>query len=123
VYDVTENKEYLDMAEPIFEELVDKAQPCKCGGIWWNMNPPLKATPIANSLFISAAAHLAKRVPAKKAYYLKWAQGSWDWFFHKRLIRKNWLVANGMKAANNCFIGGGHHNYYTYNQVISHLVS
>jgi len=111
------------MSGSIFKDLVDKAQPCMCGGIWWSMNPTQKAASIANSLFISAAAHLANRVPAKKAYYLKWAQGNWDYFFHKGLVCENWLVADAMKASNNCFVDGGHHNYYISNQVTCHLVS
>ncbi|KAJ6120466.1 Six-hairpin glycosidase [Penicillium sp. IBT 18751x] len=111
-YDVTEDNQYLQLAEGIFDGLT-KAWGTRCsnGGIPWNpSNDYVNA--ITNELFLSTAAHLANRVPSKKDYYVDWAQKEWNWFLAQDFIGENNTINDGL--LDNCQNNGA--TVWSYNQ-------
>ncbi|KAK3069408.1 hypothetical protein LTS18_000339, partial [Coniosporium uncinatum] len=60
VYDVTRNKQHLQAAIAIFEDMAAAYDTTPCGGLWWD-KPHTYINAIANELFLSVAAHLANR--------------------------------------------------------------
>jgi predicted alpha-1,6-mannanase (GH76 family) len=68
---------------------------CSNGGIYWNtIHSYINAIP--NELFLSTAAHLANRVPAKQSYYVDWAEKEWNWFLASGMINDQNLVNDGL---------------------------
>lgn len=67
---------------------------------------------IANELYLSVAASLANRVPAKKDYYLDIAKTQWGWFKDSGMINKDNLVNDGLTE--DCKNNGM--QTWTYNQ-------
>jgi predicted alpha-1,6-mannanase (GH76 family) len=115
-YDVTGNKAYLAMGESIFADMAAAWDDTCSGGIWWSRDKKYKNA-IANELFLSVAAHLANRVPAKKAEYAKWADREWTWFAATGMINARGLVNDGLKidpATKSCTNNG--HKTWSYNQ-------
>lgn len=112
-YDVTEDNQYLQLAEGIFHGLVcmnlffhrililitsqTKAWGTRCGGggIPWNPTSTY-VNAITNELFLSTAAHLANRVPLKRDYYVEWAQKEWNWFAAQGFIGENNTINDGL---------------------------
>lgn len=94
-YDVTQNTEYLTLAEGIFKA-VTKAWPTSCGngGIWWSWKKEY-ANAIANELFFSTAAHLANRAQ-DKAYYVDWAEKELNWFLGTGMINERGTINDGL---------------------------
>jgi hypothetical protein len=94
-YDVTQNAEYLTLAEGIFEA-VTKSWPTSCGngGIWWSWEEEY-ANAIANELFFSTAAHLANRAQ-DKAYYIDWAEKELNWFLGTGMINERGTINDGL---------------------------
>ncbi|KAJ5752576.1 hypothetical protein N7520_009493 [Penicillium odoratum] len=111
-YDVTEEPRYLQLAEGIFSALTDAwGTRCGGGGIPWNpSNTYVNA--ITNELFLSAAAHLANRVPSRKSYYVDWAQKEWNWFMAQGFIGENNTINDGL--LDNCQNNGA--TVWSYNQ-------
>ncbi|KAJ5204302.1 uncharacterized protein N7498_005181 [Penicillium cinerascens] len=111
-YDVTEDNQYLQLAEGIFDDLT-KAWGTRCsgGGIPWNpSNTYVNA--ITNELFLSTAAHLANRVYSRKQYYVDWAQKEWNWFVAQGFIGANNTINDGLLQ--NCQNNGA--TVWSYNQ-------
>jgi predicted alpha-1,6-mannanase (GH76 family) len=120
-YDITQNSEYLSLAEGIFSALT-KAWPTNCsdGGIWWSYKQTY-VNAIANELFLSVAAHLANRVDEeRKDIYVDWAMRELDWFLDSGMINEEGTVNDGLDAdcENNGF------TTWSYNQgvILSGLV-
>lgn len=68
---------------------------CGGGGIPWNPTDSY-INAITNELFLSAAAHLANRVPSKKKEYVSWAIREWDWFAAQGFIGENNTINDGL---------------------------
>jgi predicted alpha-1,6-mannanase (GH76 family) len=111
-WDATQETEYLELAEGIFEDLTQQwPTSCGNGGIWWS-SPHNVINAIANELFFSLAAHLANRVPNNKEYYVSWAQKEWSWFQASGMINPQNLINDGLTPS--CENNGG--QVWTYNQ-------
>jgi predicted alpha-1,6-mannanase (GH76 family) len=110
-YDVTKNKDYLNTATGIFNDMVHTGANATCGGVWWRKKEPKGATAIANGLFISLAAHLANRQP-NKSYYVNWAKKELAWFETAGFLKQDSRVQDSLDVKNGCKPIGG---YWTYN--------
>ena len=112
-YDLTHQQQYLQMAVSIFDDMAKGWDDTCSGGIWWSKDRKYKNA-IANELFLSIAAHLAKRSKNQKqrAQYLEWAQREWQWFSHTGMINSSHQINDGLdaKCANN------HQTTWSYNQ-------
>jgi predicted alpha-1,6-mannanase (GH76 family) len=108
--DLTEHVRYRDAAEVIFAHSLGGWDDRCGGGLWWNENRDYKNA-ITNELFLTAAALLAARVPAKPEYR-DWALREWEWLHASGLIGPSGLVNDGLTAA--CANNGG--TTWTYNQ-------
>ena len=99
VYDLTHRKQYLRMADSIFEDMAGGWDGTCSGGIWWSKDRKYKNA-IANELFLSVAAHLLLRATNdnQRAGYLSWAQREWQWFSHSGMINSSHQVNDGLNA-------------------------
>lgn len=112
-YDVTHRAQYLDMSESIFANMAGGWSNTCGGGIWWSKDRTYKNA-IANELFLSVAAHLARRATDAKsrADYQTWAEREWAWFEHSGMINSSHLINDGLNA--HC--ENNHKTTWTYNQ-------
>jgi predicted alpha-1,6-mannanase (GH76 family) len=111
-YDVTHRKEYLRMAESIFEDMAGGWDDTCGGGIWWNKDRRYKNA-IANELYLSVAAHLAERERgASRAQHVAWAQKEWVWFQQSGMINGDHLINDGL--TNDC--KNNERTTWSYNQ-------
>ncbi|OCL11865.1 glycoside hydrolase family 76 protein [Glonium stellatum] len=111
-YDLTGNRDYLNTAITIFDDMTTGwSTPCK-GGIWWDKSKTYISA-ISNELFLSVAAHLANRVPSQKANCISWAQAEWNWFSHSGVINSANTINDGINKTT-CANNGG--TVFTYNQ-------
>ena len=94
-YDVTQNIQYLQLAEGIFGR-VTKAWPTRCGngGIFWSWKEDYMNA-IANELFLSTAAHLANRAENKDTY-VAWAESTLNWFLNSGMINEQGTINDGL---------------------------
>lgn len=111
VWDNTKDDVYLEAASDIFEDMVSTGANASCGGIWWNKDHTA-VNSIANTLFISVAAHLANRKP-NGAYYLAWAKKQWAWFLNSGLINSDNNINDGLDLAT---CKNNNDTIWTYNQ-------
>lgn len=112
-YDWTQDTRYLDMARSIFDDMTTGWDDVCRGGIYWK-KPNIYKNAIANELFLSVAAHLAKRTtdPDQQANYLSWAQREWQWFFQSGMINSQNLINDGLNSS----CQNNHGTTWTYNQ-------
>jgi predicted alpha-1,6-mannanase (GH76 family) len=112
-YEVTHDARYLEMAEQIFADMTTGWDETCGGGIWWK-KPKQYKNAIANELFLSVAANLARLTQdaGKKATYLDWAQREWKWFAASGMINSEHLVNDGLDAE--CH--NNRRTAWTYNQ-------
>ncbi|KAK1755827.1 hypothetical protein QBC47DRAFT_299742 [Echria macrotheca] len=114
-WDLTHEPRYLDMAESIFEDMHNGTDDVCGGGIWWSKERKYKNA-IANELYLSVAASLSNRVPARKAQYVDLAKRSWAWFKSSGMINKQNLINDGLTInANGTCVNNGF-NTWSYNQ-------
>jgi predicted alpha-1,6-mannanase (GH76 family) len=100
-YDVTSNSTYLTLAEGIFIAVSRTwGTYCSDGGIYWSWEKKY-VNAIANELFFSTAAHLARRVQGgkEKAVYLNWAERSLNWFLGSGMINEHGTINDGLTEA------------------------
>jgi predicted alpha-1,6-mannanase (GH76 family) len=98
-FDVTHHAPYLNMAESIFADMTGGWDNTCGGGIWWKKDRHYKNA-IANELFLSVAAHLAKRTRGEKRNtYLVWAKRERSWFDASGMINDDTLVNDGLTPA------------------------
>jgi predicted alpha-1,6-mannanase (GH76 family) len=111
-YDWTGDTRYLAMAESIFADMTGGWDATCNGGIWWSKARTYKNA-IANELFLSVAARLARRTPIERqAAYLNWATREWQWFAASGMINAHSLINDGLNSA--CQNNGA--TTWTYNQ-------
>ncbi|KAF2451904.1 glycoside hydrolase family 76 protein [Karstenula rhodostoma CBS 690.94] len=96
-YDVTQDKEYLTLAESIFAAVATTwGTNCGKGGIYWSWQKDY-VNAIANELFLSTAAHLANRAN-DKASYVAWAKKEIDWFTTSGMINQRFTINDGLTS-------------------------
>ncbi|OAQ69023.1 glycosyl hydrolase [Pochonia chlamydosporia 170] len=93
-YDVAGDKEYLQAAIDIFKDMQTGRDTNCGGGIWWSKKKTYVAS-IANELYLSVAASLARRVP-QNSTYKKIAIDQWNWFEKTGLINSKKLINDGL---------------------------
>ncbi len=117
-YDVTGDRQYLSVAQSIFEDMAAGWDSTTCGGgIWWNKDRKYKNA-IANELFLSVSTRLANHMadPAQKAHYLTWAQMEWQWFSQSGMINQNHLINDGLNSSDPSHCVNNGQAVWSYNQ-------
>ena len=116
-YDLTGKPEYLAMAASIFKDMSGGWDNTCGGGIWWSKQRTYKNA-IANELFFSVAASLARRASGEdKKAAAEWAAKEWSWFRGTGMINRDHLVNDGLiidKADGTCRNNG--RTVWTYNE-------
>lgn len=105
-YDVTQDKEYLTLAENIFNAVATTwGTNCNKGGIYWSWQKDY-VNAIANELFLSTAAHLANRADDKSTY-VDWAKKEIAWFTDSGMINDRGTINDGLTSdcKNNNMVG------------------
>ena len=110
-YDITGNKNYLNMAETTTKYMHNYWDSQCGGGVNWSTAKLYKAS-IANELFLAAAAGLHNRIPGDTTYF-GWAKDEWTWFKGTGLISSN-LVKDGLHVSGCSF----NNATFTYNQAV-----
>ncbi|RAL14768.1 glycoside hydrolase family 76 protein [Aspergillus homomorphus CBS 101889] len=110
-YDLTQDVKYLNTAADLFADMTTGWN-ATCGGLWWD-KPHTQIGAIENELFLSLAAHLARRLPSQAGYYKDWASTIWSWFSHSGLINDRHTINNGLDLGT-CKNDGG--TVWSYNQ-------
>lgn len=112
-YDLTRDPQYLSMAASIFSDMANGWDSTCGGGIWWSKAKNYKNA-IANELFLSVAAHLARRATSdQRAQYLTWAQKEWSWFKNSGMINSQNLINDGLNLST---CQNNQQNTWSYNQ-------
>ena len=93
-YDLTRDARYLTMAQSIFTDMSGGWDETCGGGIWWSKDRTYKNA-IANELFFSVAAHLARRSRDRERY-AGWAAKEWQWFRQSGMINSENLINDGL---------------------------
>jgi len=117
-YEVTNDLQYLSVAQSIFEDMAAGWDGATCGGgIWWNKDRKYKNA-IANELFLSVATQLANHMadPAQKIHYLTWAQMEWQWFSQSGMINQNHLINDGLNSSDPSHCVNNGQAVWSYNQ-------
>lgn len=95
-YDLSGQQAYLAMAGSIFKDMTGAWDSTCGGGIWWSKDRNYKNA-IANELFFSVAASLARRgTDAERAQAADWAAKEWKWFQASGMINDDHLVNDGL---------------------------
>ncbi|KAI9713411.1 MAG: hypothetical protein M1820_000793 [Bogoriella megaspora] len=112
-YDVTQNGDYLQAAIDTYNDM-QGGNGATCGGHWWNKSDCCN-TAIANELYMSVAAHLAKRTSGDaQSGYIQDAQNEWNWFKNSGLIDADNIIHDGLDLTT-CQVPSGSATF-TYNQ-------
>jgi predicted alpha-1,6-mannanase (GH76 family) len=99
-YDVTGNRDYLELAGRIFADMRAAWDDTSCGGgVWWNPNRDFKNA-VTAELFILLAANLHNRTPGDTEY-LAWAQRAWTWFMGIGMVNDQQLINDGLRDCHN----------------------
>lgn len=110
IYDLTKQRQYLQAAIDIFEDMRN-GWGGTCGGLWWNKQHSYKGA-IENALFLTVAAQLANRA-SNKEFYLHWTWKEWDWFQRTGMINAHHNINNGINLVT-CRNDNG--TVWSYNQ-------
>ncbi|KAJ3465701.1 hypothetical protein MRS44_006359 [Fusarium solani] len=98
-HDAAGDADFLEAAIDLFNDMGTGAgTPCG-GGIYWNKDRKY-VNAIANELYLSVAASLARRVPGNTTY-LEIAKKQWEWFEASGMINKNGLINDGLNGCKN----------------------
>ncbi|KAK9460280.1 glycoside hydrolase [Lipomyces oligophaga] len=116
-YDVTQNPDYLSMAESIFVDMENGTDSVCGGGTWWMKDRQYKNA-IANELYLDVAASLANRVsdPAAKQDYYDIAYNQFYWFINSGMINDEGLVNDGLTVNDDGSCTNNGQPTWTYNQ-------
>ena len=112
-YDLTGDRQYLDMAKVIFVDLCTGWDERCGGGIWWKKDRRYKNA-VANELFLAVAIKLHQRTPDDNGpnSYLNWALKQWEWFKNTGMINDQNLINDGLNR--NC--ENNRRTTWSYNQ-------
>jgi predicted alpha-1,6-mannanase (GH76 family) len=111
-YDITSRSAYLQLAKGIFDVIAQGwGTNCGNGGIYWN-DEKQYVNAIANELFFSTAAHLARRAD-DGMYYAAWAKKSLDWLLASGMQNEQGTINDGLNATT-CANNNG--TVWSYNQ-------
>ncbi|KAK2595303.1 hypothetical protein QQS21_006959 [Conoideocrella luteorostrata] len=92
-FDVSGEKEYLSAAIDVFNDM-QTGGGTPCGGIWWSKKRDY-VNAIANELYLSVAASLARRAPQNETYK-RIAIDQWNWFEKSGMINAQNLINDGL---------------------------
>jgi predicted alpha-1,6-mannanase (GH76 family) len=93
-YDASGDREYLDSAVNIANDMkTGLGGPCN-GGLYWNRDRKY-VNAITNELYLSVLANLANRIPEDPSY-LDQAKAQWQWFDNSGMINKDNLINDGL---------------------------
>ena len=95
---MTGNRQYLQTAQSIFDDMDKAYGTTPCGGMWWDKAHNY-VNAIANELYIDTAAHLATRSQGKNGYYLDKAKTAWAWFQNSGLINADGNINDGLDSS------------------------
>lgn len=109
-YNQTGNKQYLDMAKYIFEDMASSWDDTCGGGIYWK-KPNQYKNAIANNLFALSAARLYGATGDEK--YKQWLLDDAKWFLQSGMIAEDGMVYDGTRE---CKPRGAS---YTYNHGVA----
>ncbi|MFI0821181.1 glycoside hydrolase family 76 protein [Streptomyces sp. NPDC021098] len=114
MYDLTRDKQYLNIAK-LDEAYMRGYWDDTCGGgIWWDIPTKTYKNAISIELYIKLAASLHNRIPGDKVY-LNHALEAWNWFRNSGMINKDHLVNDGLTTqSGGCANNGG--TTWSYNQ-------
>ncbi|MGP4042769.1 glycoside hydrolase family 76 protein [Streptomyces sp. 2A115] len=114
MYDLTGDKEYLDIAK-LDEAYMREYWDDTCGGgIWWDIPGKTYKNAISAELYIQLLASLHNRIPGDKVYLAR-ALDAWHWFEKSGMINDEHLVNDGLNTqGGGCANNGG--TTWTYNQ-------
>ncbi|PQE07432.1 glycoside hydrolase family 76 protein [Rutstroemia sp. NJR-2017a BBW] len=128
VYDATQDQKYLDTAVSIYEDAKSVYGQTPCGGLWWDKSHSAVNT-VETSLYLTASAKLANRLPHKKdstgaGYYFAQALKAYAFLITNSTttLDSNTHLFNDGISVSTCT--NNHHTVYTYNQgiILSGLV-
>ncbi|KAF7562498.1 hypothetical protein G7046_g1631 [Stylonectria norvegica] len=109
-HDAAGDQDFLEAAVDIFNDMqTGTGTPCG-GGIYWNKERAY-VNAIANELYLSVAASLARRIPGNGTY-LEIAKKQWEWFEKSGMINSKNLINDGLDS--NCRNNGL--QTWSYNQ-------
>ncbi|KAF4980769.1 hypothetical protein FZEAL_3283 [Fusarium zealandicum] len=94
-HDAAGDADFLEAAIDIFQDMQTGAG-TPCGGIYWKKGGTY-VNAIANELYLSVAASLARRVPDNSTY-LDIAKKQWKWFEESGMINAKGLVNDGLTS-------------------------
>ncbi|GAA2427567.1 hypothetical protein GCM10010191_45610 [Actinomadura vinacea] len=114
MYDVTRDKQYLDIAKT-GAEYIHKYWDDMCGGgVWWDIPNKSYKNAISLELHFKLLASLHNRVPGDRTY-LERAKQAWRWFAGSGMINSAGLVNDGLQTqSGSC--ASNHGTTWTYNQ-------
>ncbi len=116
-YDLTGRPEYLAMAGSIFKDMSGAWDNTCGGGIWWSRDRKYKNA-IANELFFSVAASLARRAATdeERKAAAEFAAKEWKWFQSTGMINQDHLVNDGLIIDKDGTCRNNGRTVWTYNQ-------
>jgi predicted alpha-1,6-mannanase (GH76 family) len=110
-YDATARREYLGMAETIFNDMSSQWTWECGGGLFWDTAHKYKNA-IVNELFLTLAIRLFRRT--SDARYRAWALDEWNWFQRSGMQDPNTGLINDGLDSTTCT--NNHGNAWSYNQ-------
>ncbi|ROV93163.1 hypothetical protein VMCG_08689 [Cytospora schulzeri] len=116
LFDITDDRGYLDTAELDEEYIYSYWNASTCGGgILWNIPDLSYKNAISNELYIKLAASLHNRKPGD-TQYLQRALKVWNWFNASGMINTANLVNDGLTEGSNGTCTNNRATTWTYNQ-------
>lgn len=114
MYDLTRDKQYLNIAE-LDEQYIGGYWDDVCGGgVWWDIPAKTYKNAISIELYLKLAASLHNRIHGDTVY-LRHALEAWKWFKNSGMINSAGLVNDGLNTqGGGCDNNGG--TTWTYNQ-------
>lgn len=114
MYDLTRDRQYLDIAK-LDEAYIRQYWDDTCGGgVWWDIPGKSYKNAISLELYFSVLASLHNRIPGDRVYLAR-AREAWTWFQRSGMINGENLVNDGLTTqSGGCASNGG--TTWTYNQ-------
>ena len=118
-YKLTQNSEYLKMAEKIFADMTTGwSDNVSGGGIFWKKNPLVYKNSIANNLFALTAIRLYQQTKNEK--YAEWFEKEVNWYLKTGMYNtENNMIEDGLDQKTGEPNRGG---FYSYNQGVAMAV-